>query len=233
MFPACRTEGDGFTRPPFALVPRDVAGFLDALQEFQGLFHACFPRSEPRAHFFDSMVGQLSPRERKAIEPIALHVEGGTIRGLQRFMSDVVWDEEQRRWNYHQVVADELGDPDGVLMFDETGLVKKGKDSVGVARPYCGSLGKGEKGQVGCVPGRPRGRAMPWWTRAYSGLKRGGPRRMPSDGRGATSPRSGPFAPHRRWRQRCGGPSRRRDACRSRILWRMAAMARALTFWRP
>ena len=57
---------------------------------------------------------------------MALQVEGGTIRGMQRFISDVCWDEEQMRWNYHQLVADELGDPEGVLMFDETGFVKKG-----------------------------------------------------------------------------------------------------------
>jgi SRSO17 transposase len=75
---------------------------------------------------------------------MALHVEGGTVRGLQRFISDVRWDEEQMRWNYHQLVAEEMGDPDGVLMFDETGFVKKGKDSVGVARQYCGTLGKVE-----------------------------------------------------------------------------------------
>jgi SRSO17 transposase len=95
----------------------------------------------------------LSQLERKSIEPIALQVEGGTIRGLQRFISDVYWDEEQRRWNYHQLVADAMGEPDGVLMFDETGCVKKGKDSVGVARQYCGTLGKVEKCQVGVLAG--------------------------------------------------------------------------------
>ena len=153
MLPACRTTGDEFTIPTFELTPRDVAGFTDELQEFQGLFHDCFPRSEPRAHFFDYMVGQLSPLERKSIEPMALRVPGGSVRGLQRFLSEVPWDEEHMRWTYHQLVAAEMGEPDGVLMFDETGFVKKGTDSVGVARQYCGPLGKVENCQVGVFAG--------------------------------------------------------------------------------
>jgi SRSO17 transposase len=65
---------------------------------------------------------------------MALQVAGGTIRGLQRFLSDVRWAEEQMRWHYPQRVAEERGEPDGLLRCDETGLVKKGQDSVGVAR---------------------------------------------------------------------------------------------------
>src|SRR6201981_2154743 len=149
MLPAGRTSSEGFAIPTFALVPSDVEGFMEELWEFQSAFHDCFARSEPRAHFFDYMVGQFSKLERKSIEPMALEVEGGTIRGLQRFISDVHWDEEQMQWNSHQLVADELGEPDGVLMFDETGFVKKGKDAVGVARQYCGTLGKVENCQVG------------------------------------------------------------------------------------
>jgi SRSO17 transposase len=156
-----------------------VEGFMAELWEFQSAFHDCFARSEPRAHFFDYMVGQCSKLERKAIEPMAVHVEGGTVRGLQRFISDVRWDEEQMRWNYHQLVAEEMGEPDGVLMFDETGCVKKGKDSVGVARQYCGTLGKVENGQVGVFAGYAsrQGYALvdkrlclpeAWWTDAYA-----------------------------------------------------------------
>jgi SRSO17 transposase len=179
MLPACRTDGVGFAIPTFDLVPSDVEGFMEELWEFQSAFHDCFARSEPRAHFFDYMVGQLSRLERKSIEPMALHVEGGTIRGMQRFISDVRWDEEQMLWNYHQLVADELGDPDGVLMFDETGFVKKGQDSVGVARQYCGTLGKVENCQVGVFAGYAsrQGYALVdkrlflpevWWTEAYA-----------------------------------------------------------------
>jgi hypothetical protein len=88
MLPASRTAGEGFAIPTFDLTPPDVAGLLEELWEFQSALHDCFARSEARAHFFDSMVGQWSPRERKSIEPMALRVDGGLVRGLQRFLSD-------------------------------------------------------------------------------------------------------------------------------------------------
>ena len=153
MLPRCRTAGEPFVIPPFDVQVRDVKGFMDELQEFQSIFHDCFARSEAHGHFLDYMVGQYSPLARKSIEPMALAVEGGRIRSLQRFLSETVWDEEQMRWNHHQLVAEELGEPDGVLMFDESGFVKKGKDSVGVARQYCGTLGKVENCQVGVFAG--------------------------------------------------------------------------------
>src|SRR5439155_18898192 len=87
------------------------------------------------------------------IETMAVRVPGGSVRGRQRFLREVPWDEEQMRWSYHQLVSDELGTPEGVLMFDETGLVKKGPASVGVGRQSCGPLGKVEKCQVGVLAG--------------------------------------------------------------------------------
>ncbi len=149
MLPVCRTEGDRFSIPTFDLTVGDVDGFMDELRTFQSAFHDCFVRSEPREHFFDYMVGQFSELERKSIEPMALQVDGGNIRGMQRFISDVNWDEEHMLWTYHQQVAKTLGDPSGVMMFDESGFVKKGKESAGVARQYCGSRGKVEHSHVG------------------------------------------------------------------------------------
>jgi len=203
MLPACRTAGDEFAIPPFDLTPRDVAGFSDELQEFQGLFHDCFPRSEPRAHFFDYMVGQLSPLARKSIAPMALRVPGGSVRGLQRFLSEVPWDEEQRRWPSHQLVAEEMGEPDGVLRFDETGFVKKGTDSVGVARQYCGPLGKVEHCQVGCLRAMPPVKAMRSWTSGCSCRNGGGWTRMRPAGPSVTCPPNARFRANRSWRRPC------------------------------
>jgi len=149
MLPAHRTEGEVFSIPQFDLTPRDVDGFLDELQAFHDQFRGCFARSEPREHFFNYMVGQFSALERKSIEPMALQVQGGNIRGMQRCMSDDVWDEDTMRQTYHGLVAHEMGDPDGVLIVDESGFIKKGQDSVGVARQYCGTLGKVDNCQVG------------------------------------------------------------------------------------
>ena len=153
MLPRCRTAGEPFVIPTFDMQVSDVEGFMDELQAFQSLFHDCFARSEARAHCLDYMVGQYSPLARKSIEPIARAVEGSRIRSLQRFLSETVWDEEQMRWHYHQLVADALGEPEGVLMFDESGFVKKGNDSAGVARQYCGTLGKVDNCQVGVFAG--------------------------------------------------------------------------------
>src|ERR671929_1243863 len=149
MLPACRTADETFAIPQFALTRSDIDAFMDELRGFHTAFRACFARQEPRDQFFNYMVGQFSPLARKSIEPIALQVEGGKVRAMQRLVSEALWDEAAMLETYHRLVQDEMGEPDGVLIVDETGFVKKGQDSVGVARQYCGSLGKVENCQVG------------------------------------------------------------------------------------
>jgi len=102
---------------------------MDELRGFHTAFRACFARQEPRDQFFNYMVGQFSPLERKSIEPMALQVEGGKVRAMQRLVSDALWDEDAMRETYHRLVRDEMGEPDGVLIVDETGFAKKGQDS--------------------------------------------------------------------------------------------------------
>src|ERR671937_652777 len=190
MLPACRTAGEPFAIPQFALTRNDIDPFMDELREFHTAFRACFARQEPRDQFFHYMVGQFSPLERKSIEPLALQVEGGKVRAMQRLVSDALWDEDAMLETYHRLVQDEMGEPDGVLIIDETGFAKKGQDSVGVARQYCGSLGKVENCQVGVFAAYAsrQGYALvdkrlfipePWFTDAYTARRTKG--KMPAE----------------------------------------------------
>lgn len=149
MLPECRTNGDTFAIPKFSVEKGDVEGFLNELKAFHGEFRECFSRSEPRDNFFRYMAGQFSELERKSIEPIALSVEGAQVRSMQRAISDAPWDEGKILFKYRSMVNEDMGDPSGVVIFDETGFAKKGNDSVGVAKQYCGTVGKVENCQVG------------------------------------------------------------------------------------
>jgi len=149
MLPRCRCLDEPYGVPKFSLVEHDVKVLADQLREFLAEFEECFSRSEPRENLHRYLVGQFSQIERKSIEPIALRVEGGEVRSMQRFISDVVWDETALIKKHQELVGNDMGDPAGVLIFDESGCVKKGEDSAGVTRQYCGSLGKVENCQVG------------------------------------------------------------------------------------
>ena len=149
MLPECRTKGDVFSIPKFSVVTEDIDDFIQELEVFHEEFSDCFLRSEPRTNFFQYMVGQFSELERKSIEPIALNVENGKVRSMQRLISDVVWAENKMLNKYRSIVNEDMGDPNGVVIFDESGFVKKGEDSAGVARQYCGTAGKVENCQVG------------------------------------------------------------------------------------
>jgi SRSO17 transposase len=179
MLPQIRNDEYLFPIPKFDVKKEDIEDFHNELKGFHDYFRDCFSRSESRDHFFRYMVGQLSPLERKSIEPIALAVEAGNIRAMQHFVSDVIWDDNKLLKKYHTMVADDLGDPNGVLIFDETGFPKKGDDSIGVAKQYCGTIGKVENSQVGVFAAyaSPHGYAMvdkrlfipeKWFTDEYS-----------------------------------------------------------------
>jgi SRSO17 transposase len=138
-----------FEIPKFDITTEDVEDFANELKGFHEAFYDCFHRSESRNHFFLYMAGQLCPLERKSIEPIAISVEKGKVRAMQRFVSEAFWDEDKILAKYHSMVKEDMGSQDGVLIFDETGFVKKGEDSAGVAKQYCGGVGKVENCQVG------------------------------------------------------------------------------------
>src|SRR6266568_4623062 len=69
--------------------------------------------------------------------------------GVQRLLAEAEWDEEAVRDDLRAYVIEHLGEAGGVLVVDETGFVKKGKKSAGVARQYSGTAGRRENSQIG------------------------------------------------------------------------------------
>ncbi|MBF0235600.1 MAG: IS701 family transposase [Desulfamplus sp.] len=149
MLPAIRQNEYLYKIPRFDLNRSDIENFADELTEFHKNFQDCFHRIESRRHFYRYMTGQFSGLERKSIEPIALSVEGGNVRAMQRFISDAEWADEKIESRYRKMVSEELGSPDGAILFDESGFLKKGSESIGVARQYCGNVGKVDNCQIG------------------------------------------------------------------------------------
>ena len=149
MLPVIRSDEYLYAVPKFDLGKEDIKDFMHELKGFHEQFHDCFCRSESREHFFKYMAGQFSPLERKSIEPIAMAVKEGNVRTMQRFISDAPWDDDKIITKYRNFVNEDLGSPDGALIFDESGFVKKGQESIGVAKQYCGTVGKVENCQVG------------------------------------------------------------------------------------
>lgn len=149
MLSATRIDEHLYPVPKFDVNKNDIVDFMNELKGFHEQFADCFQRSESREHFFNYMSGQFSELERKSIEPIALAIKDGNIRALQRFVSDAPWDDDKMITNYRSLVIEDLGSPEAAMIFDESGFVKKGQDSIGVARQYCGSIGKVENSQVG------------------------------------------------------------------------------------
>ena len=86
--------------------------------------------------------GLLGPGERKSVEPMAARVAPGDVQPLHHFISTSPWRCEPLEEELVRAADRLVGGPDAVLVIDDTALVKQGRHSVGVARQYCGQLGK-------------------------------------------------------------------------------------------
>ena len=131
-------------RPPdHNLVPRDVAALADELVAYHAAFAPLFHRSEQRHWSLAYLQGQLLDLDRKSIEPMALALEGGDVQAMQQFISKGAWDDDRVLEQHQRLVAETLGDAEtGVLILDGCDFPKQGTHSVGVARQWCGALGK-------------------------------------------------------------------------------------------
>jgi SRSO17 transposase len=128
--------------------PEQLDGLSFRLEQFVEPFAKSLNRIEQRRHCREYVSGLVSVIERKNVESIA-YLHDQERRQLQKFIGECPWDDRPLIRELSRQVGQEIGEPDGVIVFDPSAFAKKGKESVGVQRQWCGRLGKVENCQVG------------------------------------------------------------------------------------
>lgn len=108
-----------------------------------------FKRAESRKRALAYLKGLISPLERKNGWQLAEQAGEATPDGMQRLLNQAVWEADEVRDDLQQYLIEHLGHPNGVIVVDETGFLKKGQKSVGVKRQYSGTAGRIENSQIG------------------------------------------------------------------------------------
>jgi SRSO17 transposase len=129
--------------------PEDVRQWGQQLDVVARRIGARFARSEARDRVRAYLVGLLAPVQRKNSWQLAEQIGEDAPYGVQHLLGRSDWDPEEVRDDLRNYVVGSLGDPDAVLILDETGVLKKGTHSAGVARQYTGTAGRIENAQVG------------------------------------------------------------------------------------
>ena len=133
------------------------AAWSERFNELFAQVAGSFPNARVRRHGRAYLLGLLSQQERKTSWQLAEFAGDATPDGLQKLLNSAPWDEDACRDAVARYVTREFGDPGAVLAADETGFLKKGRMSAGVARQYTGTAGRVENCQVGvflayCAP---------------------------------------------------------------------------------
>jgi len=127
----------------------DLSGWQAELVPLLVRFGRLFARPEPRRQASRYLEGLLSSVERKNGWQLAEQIGDARPWRTQRVLSQAQWDETAARDLCRDYVIEQLGADDGVLVVDETGFLKKGRHSAGVARQYSGTAGRIENCQIG------------------------------------------------------------------------------------
>ncbi len=130
------------------VAPELIDGFLGRLESFVQPFAASIDGLQQQRHALEYLTGLLSKLGRKTGEGIAYLLDQER-QGIQKFIAQVPWNDAPLLKTLATQVGRELGATDGVLVFDPSAFAKKGTKSAGVARQWCGRLGKVENCQVG------------------------------------------------------------------------------------
>ena len=128
------------------------AGVLPRLAKFVEPFVEHLAGPEHRRHAAEYVTGLMSKLERKTGEGLA-YLHDQQRQGIQKFIGEVPWEHQPMLRTLASQVGQELGEPDGVIVFDPSVFPKKGTKSVGVAQQWCGRLGKVENCRVGVSMG--------------------------------------------------------------------------------
>lgn len=132
--------------------PEALEGVLERLEEFVEPFAASLAHAAQRDHLGEYLAGLVSNIQRKNIESIAyLHEQDR--QPLQKFIGQKPWEWQPLIAELSRQIATTIGQADGVLVIDPSGVLKQGKASVGVARQWCGRAGKVDNCQVGVYLG--------------------------------------------------------------------------------
>jgi SRSO17 transposase len=126
----------------------DPGRWQAGLEELLGRVAGRFGRVEPRRRARAFVQGLLAELPRKNCWTIAEHAGDATPDGMQHLVGRAVWDHDGVRDDLRAYLVEHLGDPEAVLVIDETGDLKKGTQTVGVQRQYTGTAGRVENAQV-------------------------------------------------------------------------------------
>ena len=127
-----------------------AVGAVRALDEVHARIAGYFHRREMRERVRRYLDGLLAPIERKNSWRLAEGLGEAGPQGVQRLFTDADWDAEAVRDELRRYVLEHVGDADsGVVVVDETGFLKKGTKSAGVARQYSGTAGRRANQQIG------------------------------------------------------------------------------------
>ena len=135
--------------PPSAVAAATVTAWQAHLDEVAARLGPFFARSETRGRAVAYVEGLLGPVPRKNGWQLAEANGEATPDGIHYLLRRARWSPDAVREALCAYVADHLGDPQGILIVDETGFLKKGVHSAGVARQYSGTAGRIENCQVG------------------------------------------------------------------------------------
>lgn len=135
--------------PAAALERRDVQGWTRYWTELERRISPVFARCDALTRAMTYLAGLLSPAERKNSWQLAEISGHPTPYGFQHLLGRAEWDPDALRDRLRSYVTEHLADPQAVGVMDETGFLKKGIHSAGVARQYSGTAGRIENCQIG------------------------------------------------------------------------------------